>query len=122
MKIRALRNKKGYSQEYMDRMLGMVQNNYSKIELGDIELTVKRLEEISKLLEKDASFFLKGESESIVYSNNSLSGETISNNMNVTNPYADKVIVMLEAKVEVLEKELREKDLLIQQMKQESEK
>ena len=51
-KIRKLRELKGYSQEYMASQLGMVQTNYSKIERGETkDMTVKRLEEIAKVLE-----------------------------------------------------------------------
>ena len=51
-KIRKLRELKGYSQEYVASQLGMVQTNYSKIERGETkDMTVKRLEEIAKVLE-----------------------------------------------------------------------
>ncbi len=52
IKIRKLRELKGYSQEYVASQLGMVQTNYSKIERGETkDITVKRLEEIAKVLE-----------------------------------------------------------------------
>ena len=52
IKIRKLRELKGYSQEYVASQLGMVQTNYSKIERGETkDMTVKRLEEIAKVLE-----------------------------------------------------------------------
>ncbi len=51
-KIRKLRELKGFSQEYVASQLGMVQTNYSKIERGETkDMTVKRLEEIAKVLE-----------------------------------------------------------------------
>ena len=51
-KIRKLRELKGYSQEYVASQLSMVQTNYSKIERGETkDMTVKRLEEIAKVLE-----------------------------------------------------------------------
>ena len=58
-KIRKLRELKGYSQEYVASQLGMVQTNYSKIERGETkEMTVKRLEEIAKVLEVDPATIL----------------------------------------------------------------
>lgn len=50
-KIRKIRNIRGYSQEYMGIRLKMSQNNYSRIELDQINLTLKTLAEIAEVLE-----------------------------------------------------------------------
>ena len=50
-KIRKIRNIRGYSQEYMGSRLNMSQNNYSRIELDQINLTLKTLSEIADVLE-----------------------------------------------------------------------
>ena len=50
-KIRKIRNIRGYSQEYMGTRLKMSQNNYSRIELDQINLTLKTLSEIAAVLE-----------------------------------------------------------------------
>jgi len=50
-KIRKIRNLRGYSQEYMGTKLHMSQNNYSRIELDQINLTLKTLNEIAGVLE-----------------------------------------------------------------------
>lgn len=50
-KIRKIRNIRGYSQEYMGTRLKMSQNNYSRIELDQINLTLKTLSEIASVLE-----------------------------------------------------------------------
>lgn len=49
--IKALRLSKGYSQEYMASKLGIAQNNYGKLERGEINLTTKRLIQISEIFE-----------------------------------------------------------------------
>lgn len=49
-KIRNLRSIKGYSQENMAAMLGLSLNSYSKIERDEVNITVKRLEEIALIL------------------------------------------------------------------------
>jgi transcriptional regulator with XRE-family HTH domain len=49
-KIRQLRELKGYSQEVVATDLGISPRAYSKLERGDIQLTVVRLFEISKIL------------------------------------------------------------------------
>ena len=51
--IRTIRQKLGYSQEYMAMKLGIGQNGYSKIELGYTRITVDRLFEIAAILNSD---------------------------------------------------------------------
>ena len=50
-KIRKLRLKKDYSQEYMASRLGISQKAYSKIERGETALNHERLYQIAKILE-----------------------------------------------------------------------
>lgn len=50
-KIRKIRNIRGYSQEYMGTRLRMSQNNYSRIELDQINLTLRTLQDIAEVLE-----------------------------------------------------------------------
>lgn len=50
-KIRKIRNLRGYSQEYMGARLKMSQNNYSRIELDQINLTLNTLTEIANVLD-----------------------------------------------------------------------
>ena len=51
--IRTKRLIKGYSQSYMAFCLNISQNSYSKLELGQVELTVSRLIEIAEILQLD---------------------------------------------------------------------
>jgi transcriptional regulator with XRE-family HTH domain len=53
--IKSLRLERGYSQEYVGMKLNMSQNTFSKIELGYVELTVKRMIQIADLLGVDAN-------------------------------------------------------------------
>ena len=57
--IRNIREKLGYSQEYMAMKLGIGQNGYSKIELGYTRITVDRLFEIAKILQTDVFVLLQ---------------------------------------------------------------
>lgn len=50
-KIRKIRNLRGYSQEYMGARLKMSQNNYSRIELDQINITLSTLSEIAGVLD-----------------------------------------------------------------------
>ena len=50
--VRELRN---YSQDYLVQQLGISQKAYSKIELGQTNLSVERLEQIAKIMEVDTT-------------------------------------------------------------------
>lgn len=50
-KIRSIRLLKGYSQEYMALKLNLSQSAYGKIERGESDITLSRLEQISFVLD-----------------------------------------------------------------------
>lgn len=50
IKIKQLRELKNFTQEYMAQQLGLSTRAYSKIETGETQLTVNRLNEISHIL------------------------------------------------------------------------
>jgi transcriptional regulator with XRE-family HTH domain len=50
-RIRDIREKKNYSQEYMANKLGMSQNAYSRLESGQTKLALDRIKSISEILE-----------------------------------------------------------------------
>lgn len=62
-RIRNIRLEKDYSQFYIAYKLNISQNTFSKIELGNVKLTLKRLIEIAKVLEVPASDLVKCEDE-----------------------------------------------------------
>ena len=52
-KIEKIRKLKGFSQEYIANKLRISQNSFSKIERGETKITLKKLNEICKVLEID---------------------------------------------------------------------
>ncbi len=52
-KIRRFRLEKGFSQDYMSIQLGISQKTYRRIENGESKIDIKRLQEISKILDVD---------------------------------------------------------------------
>jgi len=50
IKIKQLRELKNFTQEYMAQQLGLSTRAYSKIETGETQLTINRLNEISHIL------------------------------------------------------------------------
>ncbi|MCS7073176.1 MAG: helix-turn-helix transcriptional regulator, partial [Bacteroidia bacterium] len=49
-RVRKYREMKNFTQEYMAEQLGMSQQNYSKLESGNVAITVNQLEKISEVL------------------------------------------------------------------------
>jgi transcriptional regulator with XRE-family HTH domain len=68
-KIKKMRELRNITQEYMAEKLETTQQNYSRWEKGDIELTVSRLQQIAKILEiKPEDIFAFD--EKVVFNNN----------------------------------------------------
>ena len=59
--IRAKREKRNYTQEYLAYKLNISQNAYSKIELGYTKITLERLFQIAEVLDYDVAALLNTE-------------------------------------------------------------
>ena len=86
--IKLLRNKAGFSQDSIADVLGINQSSYAKIERGETELTLSRLQKI-------ATLFNISVIELLTYDNNKEYGSLIVNNnqnsIGVQNNYAAEV-------------------------------
>lgn len=61
-KIRAAREYKNYSQEYLASKIGISQNAYSKVELGYSKITLDRFLHIAMLLEVEVTDLIESKS------------------------------------------------------------
>lgn len=80
-KIRKLRELSGKNQIEVAETLGLTQSNYSKIETGKLDLTIKQLEKIADLLELKLEDII-GFNEHIIFNmtkNNKTNGFVINN-------------------------------------------
>jgi len=59
-RIKDLRIKKGYSQEYLGGRLGLSQKAYSNFEAGNCKVHWSRIVELSRILEVDILYVAKG--------------------------------------------------------------
>lgn len=112
-----IRTEKGYSQEYMAEKLGMAQNNYSKIERGATKLTLKRLQDISNILDVSLSFLLEEWVDSTVVEKKNLEiqkevdlwkgkyEEELRKNESLTKWLNDKEALLLKLKENLLKSE-----------------
>ena len=86
LKIRKIRELKGYSQEYVASKLEMSQNNYSHIELDQVKINLDRLKEIGTILEVDPIEILNFDERYIFNSvSNNQNGGEVTNNSGIFN-------------------------------------
>ena len=102
IKIKQLRELKNFTQEYIAQQLGLSTRAYSKIESGETQLTINRLNEISKILEIDP-FEILGFDHNNIFNNCSQEG-----NYNRHNYFSNsrKLIQQCEKKIQILEDEV----------------
>ncbi len=104
--IKKFRELKNFTREVMADKLEMSVSGYSKLERGDVELTVNKLYRISEILEIDVSQILNFDASKIFnikdYGVANVEIQTQTNNYN--DPYKDKYIQLLEAEVARLKK------------------
>jgi transcriptional regulator with XRE-family HTH domain len=101
IKIKQLRELKNYTQEYMAQQLGLSTRAYSKIETGETQLTINRLNEISSILGIDPIEAL-GFDHQNVFNNCTQEGNIGINHINIP----DKLIEQYEKRIEQLESEV----------------
>ncbi len=109
--IKKFRELKNITREQIASDLKMSISNYSKIERGEIDLTLSRIQEISNILGIDVSQVLNFDATHIFnVTNNKLVqgvGTKAAENMYVyTDDYKEKYIKLLESENEKLKKEL----------------
>lgn len=110
--IKKFRELKNITREQLASELGLSVSGYSKIERGEIDLTVSRVQEIAQILEVDVSQILNFDATQVFnISNNHLVqgfGSNVKNN-NHTDEYREKYIKMLESEIERLKTLIGEK-------------
>jgi transcriptional regulator with XRE-family HTH domain len=104
--IKKFRELKNFTREVMADKLEMSLSGYSKLERGDVELTVNKLFKIAELLEVSVSQILNFDASQIfnVKDYGVAHVDIHSQTNNYTDPYKDKYIQLLEAEVASLKK------------------
>jgi transcriptional regulator with XRE-family HTH domain len=104
LKIKHIRELKNLTQEYIATQLGLSIRAYSKIETGETQLTINRLNEISKALDVDPIEVL-GFDDKQVFNNCKQEGNFGSGN--IFNSFPEKLIQQYEKTIAVLEDEVK---------------
>jgi len=101
MKIKQIRELKNITQEHIANQLGLSTRAYSKIETGETQLTINRLNEISKILGIDPIEVLGFDDKKVF---NFYKSHDINNVKNINLP--EKLIQQYEKTIQVLEDEV----------------
>jgi transcriptional regulator with XRE-family HTH domain len=101
IKIKQIRELKNLTQEYVATQLDLTTRAYSKIESGETQLTINRLNEISKILGIEPMEVL-GFDERQVFNNCKQEGNIGINHINVP----EKLIQQYEKTIQILEDEV----------------
>ena len=102
IKIKHIRELKNFTQEYMASQLSLTTRAYSKIETGETQLTINRLNEISKILGVKPLEILDFD-EKQIFNNCTQDGYIGINHINVP----EKLISQYEKTIQVLEDEVK---------------
>ena len=101
IKLKNLRELKNFTQEHIAQQLGLTTRAYSKIESGETQLTINRLNEISAILGVDPIEALGFDHQNI-FNNCTQEGNIGINHINLP----DKLIEQYEKRIQQLESEV----------------
>ncbi len=104
--IKRFRELKNFTREHVAAELEMSLSGYSKLERGEVELTVSKLFKIAEILEISPSQILNFDASKVfnISNNNVVNGVEIAQQHIHHDEYKDKYIALLEEKVMQLEK------------------
>ena len=101
IKLKQIRELKNFTQEYVATHLGLTTRAYSKIESGETQLTINRLNEISSIIGVEPMEVL-GFDDKQVFNNCKQEGNIGINHINIP----EKLIQQYEKTIQVLEDEV----------------
>jgi transcriptional regulator with XRE-family HTH domain len=109
--MRILRESKGYSQQYVGSVLGIEQNTYSKLESGQIRLTLDRVAKLAKLYEVSTDLLVSSELPIVNYNNGKFSKGIVNTENYILHDPKELYEIMLSLKDQLIEE--KEKQILI---------
>lgn len=113
--IKKIRQRKGYSHDYVALELDISQAAYSKLEKNETKLTVERLYRLAEILSTPVTELLEESAKNVFHQNNNDNG-TFIGNQEIQNLYQenkemnDKIILLYEER-------LKDKEALIEALR-----
>lgn len=108
-KIKQIRELKNFTQEYVAQQLGLSTRAYSKIETGETQLTINRLNEISAILEVQPMEVLGFDDKKVF---NFYNSSDINNVKNMNTP--EKLIQQYDETIKALKEQIAVMKLLME--------
>lgn len=109
-KIKTLRELRNFTREYVAEELGVSVSGYSKIERGEVDLTLSKLEKLAKILNVEIAQILNFDVNQIFNLNNNnivqAPGAKAENMNFYSDDYKEKYIKLLEDEINRLKIEL----------------
>lgn len=108
--IKNLRELKKVTRETMAEELKMSLSGYSRIERGEVDLTISKIFKISEVLEVDISKVLNFDAKEVfnIYNNATvIGGKNETANYTAEDKYREKYILLLEQEIERLKSNLK---------------
>lgn len=97
--IKKLRELKNYTQEYMAQQLNMSSAGYGKIERNETDISLKRLDEIAKILETSIAHILNFDEKHFFYNIHTNTNSPVGNTNTATFHLNEKLIEHLENEI-----------------------
>lgn len=119
--MRILRESKGFSQEYVGSVLGIEQNTYSKLENGQIQLTLDRINKLAKLYDVSAELLISNELPIVNYNNGKFSKGVVNNENNGSQYFKELYEKILSLKDQFLEEKENQILILRQELSEQKE-
>jgi|TARA_B110000238_G_C15834715_1_gene314312 transcriptional regulator with XRE-family HTH domain len=102
LKIRKLRELKGYSQEYMAERLTISQRAYSKLERNETKLDWGRITDVSSILEIEPMDLISFD-DNLIFNNCHQSGKINT----INNQIDERLVSLFEKRMEKMEEEVK---------------
>ena len=115
IKLRKLRNSKGYTQDYMAEKLKVSQKTYSNMENEKATISLETLKKIAEELDTDL-IELISDSKVVIQYNTTNDTSTAFNGV-VNNAISEDLIIQFKERIEDLKNQLKTKDDLIELLK-----
>ncbi len=112
-KIRVLRDKKGFSQEYMAQQFGIGRTSYTDIENENTQLTWKTIDDIAKILKVDP-LSLVSEKDIVIINSQNQNNQVA---QTLHNYLPEKLLQSYESQIELLEEQNANLKVEIQRLK-----
>ena len=104
--IKKIRMEKNYTQEYLAEKLGVSATAYRKMEQGETQITISKLEQIATILEKEITHFLNNDQHNYNLNNNKLEHSIVIQHNYTPQEHFEKILSIKDELLAAKDKEI----------------